>query len=80
VGRPHQRGRVALARAFQRARLASPAKSQSRLILNQIPCTDRKSLLLGTALASTLVLISVLTPTPAAAVYVHPASLSEPDQ
>jgi hypothetical protein len=61
-----------LARAFQRA---SPAKSQSRLILNQIPCTNRKALLLGTALASTLVLISVLTPTPAAAVAcIQPAS------
>jgi hypothetical protein len=62
MGRRHGCGRTASARAQSR-----PA-SQPRLLIQRVGHFDRKSLLLSTALASTLVLVSLGTPTPAHAV------------
>jgi hypothetical protein len=68
VGRSYHRGRVPSARTLRRARLAAPGKIRSRLLLAKLACPDRKSLLFGTALASTLLIASLSAPTPAHAV------------
>jgi autotransporter family porin len=67
VGRPHHRGRLTSARALRRARLAAQRKSQPRVSPLRLACANRKSLLTGTALASTLILASLLVPAPARA-------------
>jgi autotransporter family porin len=74
VGRSHHRGRIPSARTLRRAKLAR-IKPQGRRILPRLGCADRRALLAGTALASTLLLGTLFAPTPAQAVAcVQPAS------
>jgi hypothetical protein len=68
VGRRQHRGNCSSTRAARRSRRARHHQPQSRPGLARRIRADRKSLLLGTALASTLLIASLLTPTPAAAV------------
>jgi len=68
VGRRQCRGRIPSTRALQRARPASLGKAQNRLIPRRLVRADRKTLLLGTALASTLLVASLGAPAPAHAV------------
>jgi autotransporter family porin len=66
------------ARTLRRARLPRGRKTQRETGLARLRCFDRKSLLLGTALASTLVIGNLLSPTPANAVVNCPAAAFPP--
>jgi len=65
VGCRHHRGRIRSARAARRAELARRINPLPQTTLPRLRCADRRSLLAGTALASTLLLSSLLAPTPA---------------
>ncbi|MEX1060984.1 MAG: hypothetical protein WED13_08175, partial [Methyloceanibacter sp.] len=65
MGRSHHRGRIPSARTLRRAKLARGLKTKRLTLLPRLGCADRRALLLGTALASTLLIGSLLTPTPA---------------
>ncbi len=75
MGRTHHGGRIPSARTLRRAGRRRPIGSQKQATLPRLRCADRRSLFAGTALASTLLLGSLLAPTPAAAVAcIQPAS------
>ncbi|MEX1060793.1 MAG: hypothetical protein WED13_07200, partial [Methyloceanibacter sp.] len=63
----HHRGRIPSARTLRRAKLARPAQPRRSAVLPRLRVADRRVLLAGTALASTLLLAALLSPTPAAA-------------
>jgi hypothetical protein len=72
VGRSHHRGRIPSARTLRRAKHVRPIQSRPSAVLPRLRLADRKSLLLGTALASTLLIVSLLAPPPAQAVTTCP--------
>jgi hypothetical protein len=67
VGRSYHRGRLLPLCALQRARILPRTKSLARTISRRIAWADRKSLLLGTALTSTLILAVLVPRSPARA-------------
>jgi autotransporter family porin len=69
MGRSRHRGRIPATHAGAHAKLARRVQPQRKASLPRLRCTDRKSLLLGTALASTLLVSALVTPSPAWAVF-----------
>jgi autotransporter family porin len=67
VARSHLRSRIPSARTARRAKRLHPAKPKHQNLLPWLRCVDRRSLLAGTALASTLLLGIMLAPTSASA-------------
>jgi hypothetical protein len=65
VGRRHQRHGTRPVRRVRRADCAAQVKTRPRTITRRLGATDRQSLLLGTALALTLLIGSLLGATPA---------------
>jgi autotransporter family porin len=78
MGRCYRRGPIPSARTLRRAKRLRPVQPRHSPILPRLRVAERKSLLLGTALASTLFISSVLSPPPAHAVTTCPPGTFPP--